>query len=262
MSNETPLHAVPLTIEGSWMLHLFWRLDRAAIDASAAEQFARTCGQTGAHVFSIIGNKADLLILLVGESPDAVHEAELKFRKLPFLIPGYSYFSVVELGLYESSLKTYRALAEQGVAPHSEAWDKAIGETLARRGGEQGAAIHELHQFRQQAGRHLAASERLLGVAQLTEQVVDDPVARRLGPAAKRRRLFKIVRQSAVPDQHGGQRVGQLVLVEESPLLLEGQFRAGRANLLLPRVIDRDGHQVGIGKIPAVVGLLLRAQRL
>jgi len=129
MPNETPLHAVPLTIEGSWMLHLFFRIDRAH---AGAAQFARLCGETGAHVFSIIGHKADVLVLLVADSPDTLHASERKFRQLPYLTPVYSYFSVVELGLYESSLKTYRALAEQGVAPHSEAWDKAIGETLAR----------------------------------------------------------------------------------------------------------------------------------
>ena len=129
MSNETPLHAVPLTIEGSWMLHLFWRVDRAKLDAA---QFSNVCRDTGAHVFSIIGHKADILVLLVGDSPEAVHAAERKFRALPYLTATYSYFSVVELGLYESSLKTYRALAEQGVAPHTEGWDKAIGETLDR----------------------------------------------------------------------------------------------------------------------------------
>lgn len=129
MPTETPLHAVPLTIEGSWMLHLFWRVDRATFDA---DQFAGACRDTGAHVFSIIGHKADILVLLVGDSPDAVHAAERKFRALPGLTTTYSYFSVVELGLYESSLKTYRALAEQGVTPHSEEWDKAIGETLSR----------------------------------------------------------------------------------------------------------------------------------
>lgn len=142
MPDETALHAVPLTIEGSWMLHLFWRLDRGRwaglspeTQADIAQQFADACCDTGAHVFSIIGHKADLLVLLVDESLEEVREAELTLRKLAisaFVTVPYSYFSVVELGLYESSLKTYRALAEQGIAPHTEGWDKAIGETLAR----------------------------------------------------------------------------------------------------------------------------------
>jgi chlorite dismutase len=43
-----------------------------------------------------------------------------------------SYLSVVELGLYESTLKTYTALAEQGVEPHTAAWNASIGATLGR----------------------------------------------------------------------------------------------------------------------------------
>ena len=46
--------------------------------------------------------------------------------------PTTSYLSVIELGLYESSLKTYRELAEQGIEPHSDEWKQAINETLAR----------------------------------------------------------------------------------------------------------------------------------
>jgi chlorite dismutase len=40
--------------------------------------------------------------------------------------------SVIELGLYESTLKTYNELAEQGVEPHSEEWKRAVNDTLAR----------------------------------------------------------------------------------------------------------------------------------
>ena len=43
-----------------------------------------------------------------------------------------SYLSVVELGLYESTGKTYGALAEKGIAPHSPEWNAAIQETIAR----------------------------------------------------------------------------------------------------------------------------------
>ncbi|HXY50992.1 MAG TPA: chlorite dismutase family protein, partial [Terriglobales bacterium] len=39
---------------------------------------------------------------------------------------------VIELGLYESSMKTYNELVERGVQPHSEEWNRAINETLNR----------------------------------------------------------------------------------------------------------------------------------
>jgi chlorite dismutase len=43
-----------------------------------------------------------------------------------------SYVSVVELGLYESTLKMYSALAESNVPAHSPEWEKTIEETLGR----------------------------------------------------------------------------------------------------------------------------------
>jgi peroxiredoxin len=43
-----------------------------------------------------------------------------------------SYLSVVELGLYESTGKTYAALSEKGVTPHSEEWNAGIEEVLQR----------------------------------------------------------------------------------------------------------------------------------
>jgi peroxiredoxin len=49
-----------------------------------------------------------------------------------FLEPTSSYLSVIELGLYESTLKTYKSLAERGIEPHSEEWNRAIQETVAR----------------------------------------------------------------------------------------------------------------------------------
>ena len=49
-----------------------------------------------------------------------------------------SYLSVVELGLYESTGKVYSSLAERGIAPFSEEWNKEIVETVDR----QRAAMH------------------------------------------------------------------------------------------------------------------------
>ncbi len=54
-----------------------------------------------------------------------VHRAELELVRLElsdFLELTHSYLSVVELGLYESSAKTYTALADKGIVPHSPEW--------------------------------------------------------------------------------------------------------------------------------------------
>jgi len=49
-----------------------------------------------------------------------------------FTEPTTSYISVIELGLYESSGKTYGELAEKGIAPYSEEWNATINEVMDR----------------------------------------------------------------------------------------------------------------------------------
>ena len=44
----------------------------------------------------------------------------------------HSYVSVVELGLYESSRKTYEAAAAKGFEPHSPEWNAEVAATLKR----------------------------------------------------------------------------------------------------------------------------------
>jgi chlorite dismutase len=66
---------------------------------------------------------------------DDLNRAELQLAQLAlsdYFEPATSYLSVIELGLYESTIKAYRDLSERGVEPHSEEWNKAIRETLAR----------------------------------------------------------------------------------------------------------------------------------
>jgi peroxiredoxin len=142
------LPAVPLTIEGYATLHQMmrfrWTAWRALPDkdrreiAGEAEQVlssmeARTNGQSA--LFSLLGHKGDLMFVHFRETFDELNQAELDIAGLrlsDFMEPSTSYLSVIELGLYESSLKTYKALADRGVEPHSEEWKKAIEETVAR----------------------------------------------------------------------------------------------------------------------------------
>jgi chlorite dismutase len=53
-------------------------------------------------------------------------------RLFAYLRPSHSYLSVVELGLYESSSKTYNALSEKGLEPGTPEWDVGIKEVLER----------------------------------------------------------------------------------------------------------------------------------
>ena len=92
-----------------------------------AEMEAKADGQSA--LFSLLGHKGDLMLVHFRESFDQLNQAELDLARLrlnDFLEPTTSYLSVIELGLYESSLKTYKALAERGVEPHSEEWKKSI----------------------------------------------------------------------------------------------------------------------------------------
>jgi chlorite dismutase len=142
------LPPVPLTIEGYSTLHQMmrfkrtaWRAlpekDRRAI-ASEAENLlgqmeARSGGQSA--LFSLLGHKGDLMMVHFRDGFDELNQVELDLAGLrlsDFLEPTTSYLSIIELGLYESTLKTYRSLADRGVETHSEEWKKAIEETVSR----------------------------------------------------------------------------------------------------------------------------------
>jgi len=72
-------------------------------------------GQTA--VFSLLGHKGDLLVVHFRNSFDQLKAAELAISRLrlsDYLEQTTSYLSVVELGLYDSSVKLYRTLREQG----------------------------------------------------------------------------------------------------------------------------------------------------
>ncbi len=140
------LYPVPLTLEGSAVLHQMlrvrwseWRkldaISRSQIvqEAGAALSAAETAGQSA--LYSLIGHKGDLLLVHFRESFPELKQMELALQRTRLwdvVEPASSYLSVVELGLYDSSVKLYRALAERGVEPHSPAWEREMEEMIAR----------------------------------------------------------------------------------------------------------------------------------
>ena len=142
----TELPAVPLTLEGHSVLHQMFRfrwaewrkLDDArqaqiAGEAAAVFSAAEEAGQTA--LYSMLGHKGDLMVVHFRDSFDDLNSAELQLNRTEFaefLEPVHSYVSVIELGLYDSSVKLFRTLAERGVAPLSEEWNKEMQETLQR----------------------------------------------------------------------------------------------------------------------------------
>jgi peroxiredoxin len=139
---------VPLTIEGYSVLHQMmrvrWAQWRKVTSAAKTEilKEARALltnleqnpvGQSA--LYSLIGHKGDLMLVHFRQSFDELNQAELQLARIAlndYLEPTSSYLSVIELGLYESTIKLYRELAERGVEPHSDDWKREIGETIQR----------------------------------------------------------------------------------------------------------------------------------
>ncbi|MBA3913698.1 MAG: heme-dependent peroxidase [Acidobacteriales bacterium] len=142
------LPAVPLTIEGYNVLHQMMRIRWSAWKALSPERQNEVLVQAGpvlaqmeqshsgqSALFSLLGHKGDVMLVHFRNSFDELNQAELSLSQLElseYLEPTTSYLSIIELGLYESSMKTYKSLVDRGIEPHSTAWKQAIHEVLAR----------------------------------------------------------------------------------------------------------------------------------
>ena len=145
-SAEIP--AVPLTTEGYSVLHQMmrfrWTAWRALPDATRSvitEEAASVLGEmekkSGGEsaLFSLIGHKGDLLLVHFRNSFADLNQAELRLAGLrlsDYLEPTSSYLSIIELGLYDSTVKIYKELTEQGIQPHSDQWKAEIECKLDR----------------------------------------------------------------------------------------------------------------------------------
>jgi chlorite dismutase len=155
---ETP--AVPLTLEGSSMLHQLFHFDwkawralspavqqRIAANAVAKLQALAQDSGKGSQtaLYSLLGHKGDLMLIHTRDSFEALNQIELTLAQTEFydyLTQTHSYVSVVELGLYESTAKTYSALAARDIVPHSPEWNAGIKETLDRQAAAMATRIY------------------------------------------------------------------------------------------------------------------------
>ena len=140
------LPAVPLTLEGLSVLHQMFRFrwqewrklspsrqQEIAREAAAVLSAPEEAGQSA--VYSLLGHKGDLMLVHFRDSFDELNAAELQLNRTAlqeYLEPMHSYLSVIELGLYDSSVKLFRQLAERGVAPLSEEWNREVEDTMER----------------------------------------------------------------------------------------------------------------------------------
>jgi chlorite dismutase len=158
---------VPLTLEGSSVLHQFFRFDwkawrafadgRGASDAPSGrkghaetepggviadavatlKKLERNDANSPARsaLYSQLGHKGDLMLIHFRDSLEDLNQVELALAQTPlydFLELRHSYVSVVELGLYESSRKTYEAATAKGFEAFSAEWNAEIAASLER----------------------------------------------------------------------------------------------------------------------------------
>ncbi|MGA7410410.1 MAG: hydrogen peroxide-dependent heme synthase [Bryobacteraceae bacterium] len=143
---------VPLTLEGASTLHQMFRFrwrgwlnldsfhrQRILTEATAflapLEDGSAAGHPNQSAVYSQLGHKADLMLLHFRDSLEELNRTEVALAKLElaeYLEIVHSYLSVVELGLYESTSKTYQALEEEGFAPHSPEWNAGIKDVVDR----------------------------------------------------------------------------------------------------------------------------------
>ena len=149
LSDMTPM---PLTLEGASVLHqmfrfrwIAWRalslperervIDEAVELLESAEKGQRSTRPNQSAMYSLVGHKGDLMMIHFRDSVADLNRFELELAQTDlyeYLEPTHSYLSVVELGLYESSAKTYAQLAENGVEAFSPAWQAEVKEVIRR----------------------------------------------------------------------------------------------------------------------------------
>ena len=147
LETRSSSNLAPNTLEGFAILHQFFRTkqrdwlmvptdgrDKILAEASSmfAAMAAREDGQSA--IFRELGHKGDLLVIHFRRAFDDLADAERELSASAlreFLEPADSYLSVIEIGLYESTVRLHDELLGRGVAPHSSDWRNATETEIA-----------------------------------------------------------------------------------------------------------------------------------
>ncbi len=84
-------------------------------------------------LFSMLGHKGDLMIVHFRKTLDELNDAELIVARSElneYLEPTTSYLSVIELGLYELSVKLYSELVAKQLRPGTAEWNREVEAEL------------------------------------------------------------------------------------------------------------------------------------
>jgi len=135
---------VPETLEGFCVLHQMFRVrwsdlraetpdKKGALAAEAAALLAgfegRAAEEGQSAAFHLLGHKGDLMVVHFRKTFDDLAAAELEFAQTglaKYLEQTHSYVSVIELGLYDATVRLQEDLRKSGVAENSDAWNEAF----------------------------------------------------------------------------------------------------------------------------------------
>lgn len=133
---------VPETLEGWSVLHQMFRVrwpewrvrphdlrHRLADEAAAALAGMAREGQGTTVLTTLLGHKADLMLVHLRRSFEQLQAAQLTVSRLGlagFLEPTRSFVSMVELGMYEMTALIHKRLGERGLAPGSGEYESAF----------------------------------------------------------------------------------------------------------------------------------------
>jgi chlorite dismutase len=116
-----------------------WKLLENSRKTAAAEEAVRLLGsmeqskEEPSAAFSLLGHKGDLLFIHFRRTLEALNAAQLAVANLDlaeYFEPTTSYVSVIELGMYEATVRLYQSLAEKGFQPGSAEWSQAVAAEL------------------------------------------------------------------------------------------------------------------------------------
>lgn len=139
---------VPESLEGWWILHRMFSLDRRAWDALPEKRRNKYSGHAidlidhlkntedgDLALTQLVGKNADLMLTHYARTFEGLSYAQTLIDKLElrdFLEPRSSYVSVLELGLYDATGKIHAELGERGLAPQSTEWKAAFDELVRK----------------------------------------------------------------------------------------------------------------------------------
>ena len=146
--------AVPASLipESGWhFLHLFYRVDRAALAAlseSARQEGRRALvealtrregsGPEQLQCFAVPGHKADFGVVAAGPDLRAIHAVETAIQASPLgavLVPTYSFYSITEVSEYVPDATQYgEILKREGVDPESPTFQTKVNAYTQRLG--------------------------------------------------------------------------------------------------------------------------------